>query len=61
MNTLIIAARTRRAGLFLLGSPWALVVAVALTGCQEVSNNPHPLGSEATNTMFVPFLERSPK
>jgi ABC-type transport system substrate-binding protein len=33
----------------------------ALTGCSEVSNNPHPLGSERTNTLYVPFRERSPK
>ncbi|HET7032610.1 MAG TPA: ABC transporter substrate-binding protein, partial [Casimicrobiaceae bacterium] len=33
----------------------------ALTGCSGVSNNPHPPGSEKTNTMFFPFRERSPK
>ena len=32
-----------------------------LTGCSEVSNNPHPLGSEKTNTIFAPILSRSPK
>lgn len=32
-----------------------------LAGCNEVSNNPHPIGSEKTNTMFVPFSNRSPK
>ena len=32
-----------------------------LAGCGEVANNPHPLGSEATNTLFVPFSKRSPK
>jgi len=32
-----------------------------LTGCGEVSNNPHPMGSERSNTMFLPFAERSPK
>ena len=32
-----------------------------MTGCSEVSNNPHPLGSEKTNTMYVPFFGRSPK
>lgn len=35
--------------------PWLLA------GCNEVSNNPHPIGSEKTNTMFVPFSNRSPK
>ena len=35
--------------------------ALPLTGCSEVSNNPHPLGSEKTNTIFVPILSRSPK
>ena len=39
----------------------ALAAAPALTGCSEVSNNPHPFGSEKTNTLFVPFRERSPK
>ncbi len=32
-----------------------------LSGCTRVLNNPHPAGSEATNTMFVPFRGRSPK
>ena len=32
-----------------------------VAGCGEVSNNPHPAGSEKTNTLFVPFRERSPK
>ena len=31
------------------------------SGCSEVSNNPHPSGSEKTNTIFVPFTSRSPK
>src|SRR4030095_4098015 len=44
-----------------LGAALALLGAPVLTGCSEVSNNPHPLGSEKTNTMFVPFRERSPK
>lgn len=39
----------------------ALVALPALTGCDAVWNNPHPAGSEKTNTMFVPFRERSPK
>ena len=41
--------------------PVAVAAGVALTGCSEVSNNPHPLGSEKTNTIFVPILSRSPK
>src|SRR6185295_11063967 len=47
--------------------PFALAAALVggalpvLTGCEQVSNNPHPLGSERTNTMFFPFRERSPK
>jgi len=32
-----------------------------LSGCSDVWNNPHPVGSEKTNTMFVPFRERSPR
>ena len=42
---------------------WAMVLVLSqlLSACGEVSNNPHPWGSEATNTMFVPFRERSPK
>ena len=61
MNTMALDAPARRWVLAALCSPMALAAAVSLTGCQEVSNNPHPLGSEATNTMFVPFFERSPK
>jgi len=38
-----------------------IVVMAALAGCSEVSNNPHPIGSEASNTLFVPFTKRSPK
>src|SRR4029077_8493425 len=50
-----------RAALALLGAALVVLSAPVLTGCSEVSNNPHPLGSEKTNTMFVPFRERSPK
>jgi ABC-type transport system substrate-binding protein len=41
----------------------ALVLGALLlaSGCSEVSNNPHPSGSEKTNTIFVPFFSRSPK
>jgi ABC-type transport system substrate-binding protein len=52
---------SRLATLAMLGCVLALVGAPALTGCSEVSNNPHPFGSETTNTLFVPFRERSPK
>jgi ABC-type transport system substrate-binding protein len=38
-----------------------LVLPMLVSGCNQVSNNPHPLGSEASNTMFVPFSTRSPK
>ena len=41
--------------------PLALAMPLLLAACSEVSNNPHPLGSEKTNTLFVPFLYRSPK
>ena len=41
--------------------PLALTVSLLLGACNEVSNNPHPLGSEKTNTLFVPFSSRSPK
>ena len=43
------------------GAALILAAVAALTGCKEVSNNPHPPGSERTNTMFFPFRERSPK
>ncbi len=56
-----LAVRLSRAALLVLGLPPALMMVVALSGCDEVSNNPHPLGSEKTNTLYVPFLERSPK
>ncbi len=42
----------------ILFSLWVLVAVVA---CGEVSNSPHPQGSERSNTLFVPFLQRSPK
>jgi peptide/nickel transport system substrate-binding protein len=35
--------------------------APVLSGCSEATNNPHPAGSEKTNTLFFPFRERSPK
>jgi ABC-type transport system substrate-binding protein len=47
--------------LVVLGAAFALAAVPVLTGCSGVSNNPHPPGSEKTNTMFFPFRERSPK
>ena len=32
-----------------------------LAGCDRITNNPHPGGSEKTNTFFTAFTERSPK
>jgi ABC-type transport system substrate-binding protein len=49
------------AALVAVGAAFALVATPVLTGCSEVTNNPHPAGSENTNTMFFPFRERSPK
>lgn len=41
---------------------WAFAaLTVLLTGCGEVFNNPHPPGSEKTNTLYLPFSQRSPK
>ena len=42
-----------------LGSTLAGVL--LLGACEQITNSPHPLGSEKTNTFFVPFQERSPK
>jgi ABC-type transport system substrate-binding protein len=39
----------------------ALALALMLGACSGVTNNPHPAGSERTNTLFAPFTERSPK
>ena len=61
MNLARIAVHAFRVAIIPLCYPAALVISVALSGCNEVSNNPHPLGSEKTNTIFVPFRERSPK
>jgi ABC-type transport system substrate-binding protein len=46
------------AALYWLG---ALAIPLLVSGCTEVSNNPHPSGSELTNTLYVPFYKRSPK
>ncbi len=56
-----ILARIRRAIQTACCIQAAVVLPLLLTACNEVSNNPHPLGSEKTNTMFVPFSGRSPK
>jgi len=56
-------------GLLTIGKAYPIVALMAglawcipaLTGCNQVTNNPHPSGSEKTNTLFVPFFERSPK
>ena len=56
-----IALRNGCAAMAALAGALLLAAAPALTGCSEVSNNPHPFGSEKTNTLFVPFRERSPK
>ena len=61
MNPAGNAGRMFRAVQAAIGCPMVLAAGLALTACSEVSNNPHPLGSEKTNTMFVPFRERSPK
>ena len=61
MNHAGMTERICRAALAALCCPLALTVSLALSGCGEVSNNPHPLGSEKTNTIFAPFRERSPK
>lgn len=39
----------------------ALSLGLLMAGCGDVQNNPHPAGSEYTNTMFVPFMTRSPR
>jgi hypothetical protein len=61
MNPAGNAVRPRDLALVAMVCALALTARSALTGCSEVSNNPHPLGSEQTNTMAVPFRARSPK
>jgi len=58
-----ITLRKRRRYTALAALAWLLLLGTApqLIGCSEVTNNPHPPGSEATNTLFVPFYSRSPK
>ena len=50
--------RHLRLALFSMGLS---AVAAILVGCGDVSNNPHPPGSEKTNTLYLPFSQRSPK
>jgi len=56
-----IFGRLRRLALVALCLMSALSVPLLLNGCTEVSNNPHAMGTEKTNTLFVPFSNRSPK
>jgi ABC-type transport system substrate-binding protein len=51
----------RRSALVVLSLSAALALPLFLAACNDVTNSPHPLGSEKTNTMFVPFSNRSPK
>jgi len=37
------------------------VIVAVLAGCSDALNNPHPSGSESSNTLFLPFLYNSPK
>jgi hypothetical protein len=34
---------------------------LALAGCDQITNSPHAVGDEKTNTFFTAFQERSPK
>lgn len=52
---------TTKRGLALLACVVTLGITPVLNGCGKVSNNPHPSGTEATNTLFLPFSGRSPK
>ena len=40
---------------------WILMVALTATGCDRITNSPHAIGAEKTNTLFNGFQERSPK
>jgi hypothetical protein len=51
MNLAGIAVRAFRLALIPFCCPLALTMTVALSGCNEMSNNPHP-GPEKTNTIF---------
>ena len=39
----------------------SIAAAFLLCACDRAQNNPHPAGSEASNTLFLPFTGRSPK
>ena len=49
----------RRIGLALFSIGLVALTALLL-GCSDVFNNPHPPGSEKTNTLYLPFSQRSP-
>ena len=57
METMFGAQRFARIARFLP----ILVALIGLGACSRVTNNPHPAGSERTNTFFTGFQERSPK
>ena len=39
----------------------AVALVLTLAACDKAFNNPHPSGSESSNTLFTPFLSSSPK
>jgi len=61
MNAISRTARFGYALLVAFGGPLLAVAMLGMGGCGKVTNNPHPPGSEKTNTIFVPLLSRSPK
>ena len=61
MNPVENYRRAARALIGALGGVAVVAASLALSGCSEVANNPHPFGSEKTNSLFVPLLSRSPK
>lgn len=54
-------AKYLRGAIAALAALVAMGAVVTVGGCNPVLNNPHEAGSEATNTLFVPFRNRSPK
>ncbi|MCX8521881.1 MAG: hypothetical protein ORN28_10145 [Rhodoferax sp.] len=40
---------------------FAVAVLLTLAGCDKNLNNPHPSGTESSNTLLPPFLGSSPK
>ena len=61
MNAVKLAIRRGGPAVAALALALAAAAPAVLTGCNPVMNNPHPAGSEKTNTLFFPFRERSPK